>query len=376
MVNPEELGDSAAIEEYITKNFKNQYLTDYNVGALEYPDGLREKPDLQNYVAFFINARDKAKTGKNFEQRQFFVSDAKQKEINALNDSGSRLAQDQIRKGGQNVLDNAGTIAALTTAAVSIGSGSRVKDWKSLLAKTVGAGLVGAAVSEIVQQIELKGFESGSTSRLTDVITLHVSEKPVVQYGVNYTNRDIGAIAGMLIQGSAGTKLENINDSEMRARFLAEIAKIPQLKSGGGVISDLLELSSRTKTNPFREVLFESVNYRTFQFNYRFLPKTPNETYQVKRIIKIFKQHMHPDLNAKKLFYIYPSEFDIKYYYKDKENEYLHKFARCALTDLVVDYGGDQFVTFSDGAPIEIGMSLKFQELEQMTSEGINKYGY
>jgi hypothetical protein len=54
----------------------------------------------------------------------------------------------------------------------------------------------------------------------------------------------------------------------------------------------------------------------------------------------------------------------------------LHKFARCALTDLVVDYGGDQFVTFSDGAPIEIGMSLKFQELEQMTSEGIEANGY
>ena len=79
MVNPEDLGNSAAIEEYITKNFKNQYLTDYKVGALEYPDGLREKPDLQNYVAFFINTRDKAKTGKNFEGKEHFVSDAKQK---------------------------------------------------------------------------------------------------------------------------------------------------------------------------------------------------------------------------------------------------------------------------------------------------------
>jgi hypothetical protein len=43
---------------------------------------------------------------------------------------------------------------------------------------------------------------------------------------------------------------------------------------------------------------------------------------------------------------------------------------------MVVDYGGDQFVTFNDGAPVEIGMTLKFQELEQMTSEGIKNYGY
>jgi len=373
MVN---LGPASEIEEFIKNNFKNQYLTDYNVGALEYPDGLREKPDLQNYVAFFINTRDKAKTGKNNEKPEFFVSAAKQKEINALNNSGSRLAQDQIQRGGQNVLDNAGTIAALTTAAVSIGNGSKVKDWRGLLATTVGAGLAGAAISEVVQAINLPAFNSGSTSRLTDVITLHVSEKPVVQYGVNYTNKDIGAIAGILIQDSAKTKLEALGDAETRARALAEIAKIPALKTGGGVISDLLELSSRAKTNPFKEVLFESVNYRTFQFNYRFLPKTPNETNQIQNIIKTFKRHMHPELSAKKLFYLYPSEFDIKYYYKDKENNYLHKFARCALTDMVVDYGGDQFVTFPDGAPIEVGMSLKFQELEQMTSEGIHENGY
>jgi len=364
------------IEDKIKRDFVNQSLKDYRVGALEYPDGLRTKPDLQNYVAFFINSRDKTRTGKNEQKQRYLVSEKEQKKINAINDRGSRLTQSQIEQGGQNLLDNAGTIAAGTAAAVAIGSGSRIKDLSSLALKTFGAGLAGYAAAELVQKLDLELFKSGSTSRLVDVITLHISEKPVVQYGVNYTNKDIGAIAGILIQSSAKTKLEAMGDAETQARVLAEIAKIPQLKSGGGVITDLLELSSRTKTNPFREVFFESVNYRTFQFNYRFLPKTPQETRKVQKIISIFKQHMHPELSEKKLFYIYPSEFDIKYYYKDKENNYLHKFARCALTDMVVDYGGDQFVTFPDGAPIEIGMSLKFQELEQMTSEGIEANGY
>jgi hypothetical protein len=365
-----------AIEEYITNNFKNQSLQEYNVKTLEYPDGLRTKPDLQNYVAFFINTRDKGTGGKNEQNVNYYVSKAEQDKINALNNSGSRLTQNNIQEGGQNLLENAGKIAGLVTLGASIGSGSRIKDWKSTLLKTAGAGFLATGISEIVQELNFSIFKSGSTSRLKDVITLHVSEKPVVQYGVNYTNKDIGAIAGMLIQGSNKSLFENMKDDQFRARAFAEVAKIPQLKSGGGVISDLLELSSRTKTNPFREVLFESVNYRTFQFNYRFLPKTPQETDKVKNIIATFKKHMHPELSSTKFFYIYPSEFDIKYYYKDKENNYLHKFARCALTDLVVDYGGDQFVTFPDGAPIEIGMSLKFQELEQMTSEGIQANGY
>ena len=365
-----------AIEDFIKSTFVNQSLQEYTVKTLEYPDGLRTKPDLQNYVAFFINTRDKATGGKNEERVNYYVSKTEQDRINALNNSGSRLTQDNIQEGGQNLLENAGKIAGLVALGASIGNGSKIKDWRSTLATAAGAGFLATGISEIVQELDFSIFKSGSTSRLKDVITLHVSEKPVVQYGVNYTNKDIGAIAGMLIQGSNKSLFENMKDPEMRSRAFAEVAKIPALKSGGGIISDLLELSSRTKTNPFREVLFESVNYRTFQFNYRFLPKTPDETEKVRNIIDTFKKHMHPELESKKLFYIYPSEFDIKYYYKDKENKYLHKFARCALTDLVVDYGGDQFVTFPNGAPIEIGMSLKFQELEQMTSEGIQTYGY
>jgi hypothetical protein len=85
---------------------------------------------------------------------------------------------------------------------------------------------------------------------------------------------------------------------------------------------------------------------------------------------------MHPELTAGRLFYIYPSEFDIQYFYKDKENDYFHKFTRCALTDMQIDYGGEQFATFQDGSPVEIGLQLTFTELEQLTSEGISNYGY
>ena len=84
---------------------------------------------------------------------------------------------------------------------------------------------------------------------------------------------------------------------------------------------------------------------------------------------------MHPELTSLKLFYIYPSEFDIQYFYKDKANPYVHRFARCALTDMAVEYGGEQYNTFADGAPTEISLSLTFRELEQITTDGIQN-GY
>jgi hypothetical protein len=41
-----------------------------------------------------------------------------------------------------------------------------------------------------------------------------------------------------------------------------------------------------------------------------------------------------------------------------------------------VDYGGEQFSTFSNGAPTEIDMTLSFRELELLTKESIRTNGY
>jgi hypothetical protein len=83
----------------------------------------------------------------------------------------------------------------------------------------------------------------------------------------------MGLLTGLLVQGTAGGRLKNalLDSPEVQARLLTELTKIPSLKAGGGVISDLIELNTRQKLNPFREVLFESVDYRTFQFSYRFV---------------------------------------------------------------------------------------------------------
>jgi hypothetical protein len=45
------------------------------------------------------------------------------------------------------------------------------------------------------------------------------------------------------------------------------------------------------------------------------------------------------------------------------------------LTDLAIDYGGEQFVTFQDGAPAEISVSLTFTELEQLSAQRVRN-GY
>jgi hypothetical protein len=207
---------------------------------------------------------------------------------------------------------------------------------------------------------------------------LHLQERPSVRYGVNYTEKDMGALTGFLAQGSATKTFDDLSKvgKEALARGVASLIKLPSLVPGGGTLADLRSLTTRTTTNPFREVLFESVDYRTFNFRYAFFPKSSTESNRISDIIQLFKTHMHPEISDNRFFYMHPSEFEIKYYYKDKGNPYLHSFATCALTGLEVEYGGEQFSTFENGAPTEIGLSLTFREIEQVTSQGVVKYGY
>jgi hypothetical protein len=353
----------------------------YNIGTLEYPEGLRVKPDLQHYVAFYINVRDKTTGGKTNSNKDYYVGSREQKRLNEIN--RNRISVEGATAGAKTVRDNAGKLAAAGVVIGGIASGSIWKGAGMGLLETgvaaAGAAFAARTLVNMYESTPAIQFASGSTSRLKEVITLHVEEKPSVKYGANYGDHDMGAITGGLVEASMAQANGTLSKMvpELQQRVIAGLIKIPSLNPGsGGTFENLLQLSTRTKTNPFREVLFESVDYRTFSFRYKFYPKSAGETQKIKSIIEKFKIHMHPELSSHKLFYIYPSEFDIQYFFKDKENDYLHKFARCALTDMQVDYGGDQFHTFEDGAPVEIGLALTFRELEQMTSEGIKNYGY
>ena len=352
----------------------------YNIGTYEYPLRLREEPDLQHYIAFYINVREKSRMTESAQNAN------KNYTIDPSSAEGKRIAAQEKQEGRRTVSsgvkiskvakENAGKIVAGGTALYQLGRASGILDAVTgVLLKAPLAGVAAQAVVNTIDNMNIKAFAPGNTLRLKEVITLHLEERPTVRYGVNYSQTDISALAGILMEGSAAATTQAALDSfgkEATARFLTTLAQSNQLSKP---LSDIREIATRTRTNPFRETLFESVSYRSFSFRHRFFPKNATESKRVDDIIKMFKIHMYPELTENKLFYIYPSEFDIEYRFKDSRNKWLHKFAKCALTDMQVEYGGDQFVTFENGAPAEIAMTLTFTELEQLDNFKI-KDGY
>ena len=167
----------------------------------------------------------------------------------------------------------------------------------------------------------------------------------------------------------------------MVRNIIAGAANIPKAAGANADIGSLIEVTSKKVNNPYKEQLFKSMGFRRFAFNYVFSPRNAGEALMVRDIVKTFKYHMHPDVEEKGMFLVYPSEFAIEFMHRDKngvvsKNPNLPRVSSCALTSVKVTYGPDGiFNTFQDsgGIPTETTMELMFTELETLTRTRIQE---
>ena len=123
------------------------------------------------------------------------------------------------------------------------------------------------------------------------------------------------------------------------------------------------------------ELLFDSVNLRTFPFTINFSPRTRTEAMTVKHIIRAFKSAMAAkkgtsDAGQGGIFLRAPDVFQLRYLHRGKDHPFLNSFKHCALTGMQVNYtGAGTFASYSDGTPVNIKMSLTFKELNPIYFE-------
>jgi len=358
----------------------------YNVKQHVYPEKTGDAnagPDLQHFLVFYINVRGKSK----------FKKDYKTVEIQ----TGAEQRMDAKRVGEA-------TNGILTVGAVAAGAkmgASATSKLTGLFAKNVPSSvralgtLGGLIAGGTAGAVAANYFEPDKTFRTSTAIMLAVQERPSVSYGVNYQQQDMGSLAGFIAGGSSAVDsgYKEAGGEAMRAMLL-NVAQIPAgITNAIGAtdldIKALASIGTGTAMNPFREQVFKSVDPRTFDFNYKFVPRSLQESRNVWEIIEEFKFHMHPELAGGGLFYIYPSTFNIEYYFSGDMNHTVHRISTCVLQNMTVDYGGQQFASLVpakglDGSnpkknitsyPAEVNMKLRFVELETLTKERINK-GY
>lgn len=140
--------------------------------------------------------------------------------------------------------------------------------------------------------------------------------------------------------------------------------------AGANLFSGPISSLSRRVVNPHMEFLFKSINQRTFQYSFNFIPKSKEEADMIHEIIKSLKKHSHPEVDEIAAFLKMPSEFEITFYSNMKENRYVNRVLPCALTNIEVDYTPDSVTSFhkDDGdekgqSPTRIAVNLTFSEV-------------
>jgi hypothetical protein len=123
--------------------------------------------------------------------------------------------------------------------------------------------------------------------------------------------------------------------------------------------------------NPNMELLFNNVTLRSFRFSFKMTPRDENESLQIKSIIRSFKRNMAPKVYA--AFLETPNIFELTYRKGNTDHPFLNKFKECALTDMGVNYTGENvYATYADGTPISIIMDLTFKELSPIYDSDYN----
>lgn len=222
-----------------------------------------------------------------------------------------------------------------------------------------GIGVAGMAGAALGADLQGKGFSGGISSIVDNLRSVDKGDitKALEYYALQAAEENVGAIAGAVIgQGILGA--------------LGGAAAGQALKgavAGAGLAR-----------NPYMSVMYDSPQFRTHNFQWKFVPRDNWESKMLRQIIHIFKYRSAPDITARnKHFFDYPEQFDIDFHF----SSYLFNIGPSVLTSLEVNYHSEGQPLYFDipedieneKAPVSVTINASFQEVFVVTKEGIKK---
>ena len=372
-INPETAGTppTSAGNLYNRRGAASEMSDKYSVGMHSYPTDLISSTGEYggNYVIFYINVQTDSKLGQSKDNSQFVedLTPRDRGDLIAQNLSSSKLV-------AANAGLNLGAAAIANKAGGDNLFSSKEKGTATGATKVAGLATVGAAAIAVNA-----ASASRAQRRLKTAIALHVPNQLQIRYGMQWGEQDTGALAmagATLNQGEELAKALAQNKGKLQAtKDVGELAAAigANVALSKGPFKDANSAATGLAANPKKEQIFGGVDFRTFQVEYQFFPRSVKEAENVQRIIYEFKYHMHPEFkDSNNFLYIYPSEFDIFYYQNGKENLNIHRHTSCVLTEMSINYTPNgTFSTFENGMPTQINVQMTFRELALLTKDKI-----
>jgi hypothetical protein len=194
-------------------------------------------------------------------------------------------------------------------------------------------------------------------NRQFDRIHLYVPAGFAIPGSASFDSVDLGIIGG---QGGGGA--QSTADTTAMAAFLADSAI-------GGPAGDILKgqaLRQGIALNPQTNLAFGGMGIRQFSFAFKMVSESPEEANVVRKIEMLFRKYMMP-VTSGNISLQYPPTFQITFYNGTEVNKFMPKIMPCYLTTVDATYNASGNSFHRDGSPVEVDMTLSFQETKTLT---------
>ena len=180
--------------------------------------------------------------------------------------------------------------------------------------------------------------------------------------------------AGNPLQGLAGSVSDKINKISDDPTVRDAIKQYFVGQATG--VRNILSRTAGAIINPNVELLFERPQLRPFAFNFRVSPRDEEESTEILKIIRMFKQSMAAQTTSSQLFLRAPNTYKLQFLTSgggEQQHKYLPKIKECALLNFSVNYTPDgNYATYENSSMVAYELSFAFQELEPVYN---NDYG-
>ena len=199
-------------------------------------------------------------------------------------------------------------------------------------------------------------------------IALYMPQNIKLGFSADYGAEDQGIFAGLAAK--VQDALTRGVDSEPMKNLFAQLGKnlgsVISLVGFEGLGTGALQRQTGRAAAPLQEMIFNQIDFRSFNFEFKFTPRSLEESNQVKKILDTMRSSMLPSKigGGSIAAYALPDEFAIRFMHGTNLNTYIDPVGLCACTGIDVSYGGNKFATHASGDPVSISATMTFRELE------------
>ena len=264
----------------------------------------------------------------------------------------------------------------------------------------------GKVINQTLQQYNATAFSAEYfKDKAYQQIIMYMPQDIQDVYSAKWEGKKFGAMTTGMIASAGRTGM--VNKLQEQAKSLGnQLGKKGQVEAAAAVVSglaqkitgdsisagDLFGGISGVARNPNVEVLFQSMELRTFDLTFKLAPFDDQDALRIESIIKIFKQAMLPqyslDSDTKVFgyegkgalqagFIQVPKVCAVNFMRGGERNRFLPRYKMCAITDVNVNYTPDNvYSTFDRNMPVSTELKISFMETKLVFSEDIEERGF